>query len=174
MWEPRPLATLGASTACNRDIFTFFISLNNINRLIFVAEMCNTFPVKYELKFIYDLEMEPGPPGWGSLESETVGLGPEIAALARTSSNCKRQTRPLMRESAPRQQTRSRFTVIKIWSCAPNGCVTPRQTGQLTARRKITLTLTLTSLVSKVLNRYHFFCNFLRMDEHGKCSKCPR
>jgi hypothetical protein len=24
MWEPRPLATLGASTACNRDIFTFF------------------------------------------------------------------------------------------------------------------------------------------------------
>jgi hypothetical protein len=23
MWEPRPLATLGASTACNRDIFTF-------------------------------------------------------------------------------------------------------------------------------------------------------
>jgi hypothetical protein len=25
MWETRPLATLGASTACNRDIFTFFI-----------------------------------------------------------------------------------------------------------------------------------------------------
>jgi hypothetical protein len=24
MWEPWPLATLGASTACNRDIFTFF------------------------------------------------------------------------------------------------------------------------------------------------------
>jgi hypothetical protein len=23
MWEPRPLATLGASTACNRDIFKF-------------------------------------------------------------------------------------------------------------------------------------------------------
>jgi hypothetical protein len=23
MWEPRQLATLGASTACNRDIFTF-------------------------------------------------------------------------------------------------------------------------------------------------------
>jgi hypothetical protein len=22
MWEPRPLATLGASTACNRDIYT--------------------------------------------------------------------------------------------------------------------------------------------------------
>jgi hypothetical protein len=24
MWDPRPLTTLGASTACNRDIFTFF------------------------------------------------------------------------------------------------------------------------------------------------------
>jgi hypothetical protein len=23
MWEPQPLATLGASTACNRDIFRF-------------------------------------------------------------------------------------------------------------------------------------------------------
>jgi hypothetical protein len=29
MWEPRPLATVGASTACNRDIFTFLI-VNNI------------------------------------------------------------------------------------------------------------------------------------------------
>jgi hypothetical protein len=26
MWEPRPLATLGASTACNRDIFTFILT----------------------------------------------------------------------------------------------------------------------------------------------------
>jgi hypothetical protein len=25
MWEPRPLATLGASTACNRDVFTFYL-----------------------------------------------------------------------------------------------------------------------------------------------------
>jgi hypothetical protein len=24
MWEPRPLATLGAFTACNRDIFTSY------------------------------------------------------------------------------------------------------------------------------------------------------
>jgi hypothetical protein len=35
----------------------------------------------------------PGPPGWGSLESETVICGQEsdlkITALARTSSNCK-------------------------------------------------------------------------------------
>jgi hypothetical protein len=27
MWEPRPLATLGASKACNRDIFTFLYML---------------------------------------------------------------------------------------------------------------------------------------------------
>jgi hypothetical protein len=25
MWEPRPLATLGAPMACNRDIFTFYL-----------------------------------------------------------------------------------------------------------------------------------------------------
>jgi hypothetical protein len=28
MWEPRPLATLGASTACNRAIFTFLYVYN--------------------------------------------------------------------------------------------------------------------------------------------------
>jgi hypothetical protein len=42
-----------------------------------------------------------GPPGYGNLESETVniaGLGPEMTALARASSNCKRQTRPLVRQ----------------------------------------------------------------------------
>jgi hypothetical protein len=27
MWEPRPLATLGTSTACNRDIFTFLYDI---------------------------------------------------------------------------------------------------------------------------------------------------
>jgi hypothetical protein len=31
MWEPRPLATLGASTACNSDIFTFLIYSNSRN-----------------------------------------------------------------------------------------------------------------------------------------------
>jgi hypothetical protein len=48
-----------------------------------------------------------------SLESETVkyghsptGLGPENA-LARASSNCKRQIRPLVRKSATHQQTRN-------------------------------------------------------------------
>jgi hypothetical protein len=43
-------------------------------------------------------------------------LNPKMTALARTSSKCKRQTRPLVRESAPHEQTRNTLTVIKIWS----------------------------------------------------------
>jgi hypothetical protein len=50
----------------------------------------------------------------GSLESETVKIG--MTALARTRSNCKRQTRPLVREGASHQQTRNCVVVIKIWS----------------------------------------------------------
>jgi hypothetical protein len=41
---------------------------------------------------------------------------PKMTALARASSNCKRQTRPLVREVAPNQQTRNCQPVIKIWS----------------------------------------------------------
>jgi hypothetical protein len=41
---------------------------------------------------------------------------PKMTALARANSNCKRQTRPLVRESAPNQQTRNSQTIIKIWS----------------------------------------------------------
>jgi hypothetical protein len=41
---------------------------------------------------------------------------PKIIALARASSNCKRQTRPLLRESAPHEQTHKCQTVTKIWS----------------------------------------------------------
>jgi hypothetical protein len=55
----------------------------------------------------------------------------------------KLQTRPLIRESAPSQQACNCHTVIKIWSEAPDGCLTPRQTGRLTVGRNITLTLTL-------------------------------
>jgi hypothetical protein len=57
-----------------------------------------------------------------SLESETVKCGhgshgtQKIIALTRTSSNCKRQTRPLVKESAPHQQTPKCLTVIKIWT----------------------------------------------------------
>jgi hypothetical protein len=56
----------------------------------------------------------------GSLEFETVKYGWDLdlrmTVLARTSSNSKRQTRPLIRESAPNQQTRNCLTLIKIWS----------------------------------------------------------
>jgi hypothetical protein len=43
---------------------------------------------------------------------------PRMTALARASTNCKRQIRPLVRESAPppHQQTRNCLTVIKMWS----------------------------------------------------------
>jgi hypothetical protein len=60
---------------------------------------------------------------------------PKMTSLARTRSNCKRQTRPLVREGAPHQQTRNCLTVIKIWSYAPNGCFIARQTGWLTVGR---------------------------------------
>jgi hypothetical protein len=53
-------------------------------------------------------------------------VDPRMAALARASSNCKRQTRPLVRESAPHQQTSHCLTVIKIWSKAQDGRFIPR------------------------------------------------
>jgi hypothetical protein len=43
---------------------------------------------------------------------------------ARASSSCKRQTRPLVRESAPHQQTRNCLTEIKIWSWASDDALT--------------------------------------------------
>jgi hypothetical protein len=66
-----------------------------------------------------------------------------MTALARASGNCKRQTRPLVREGAPNQQTRNCQTIIKIWSQAPNGCFIPRETGQLTVGRNMRLRLRL-------------------------------
>jgi hypothetical protein len=56
---------------------------------------------------------------------------PRMTSLARTSRNCQRQTRPLVRESAPHQQTCNCLTVILIRSLAPDGCFIPRQTGRL-------------------------------------------
>jgi hypothetical protein len=41
---------------------------------------------------------------------------PKMSALARAGSNWRRQIRPLIRESAPHQQTSNCLTVIKIWS----------------------------------------------------------
>jgi hypothetical protein len=68
-------------------------------------------------------------------------LDPKMTALARASSNCKRQTRPLVRESAPYQHTRNCLTVIKLWPLAPDGCFIPRQTGWLTVGRNKRLRL---------------------------------
>jgi hypothetical protein len=64
-----------------------------------------------------------------------------MTALARANSNCKRQTLPVVRESAPHQQSRSCLTVIKTWSWAPDGFFIPRQTGRLTVGRNIRLRL---------------------------------
>jgi hypothetical protein len=82
----------------------------------------------------------------GSLESETenivtspTGLGPENDCAG----NCKRQTRPLVREIASHQQTRNCLTVITIWSQAPDGCFTPRETGRLTVGGNVRLWLRL-------------------------------
>jgi hypothetical protein len=71
---------------------------------------------------------------WVSLDSN-----PTMIALARASSSCKRQTRPLVREDAPHQQTRNCLTVLKIWSWAPDGA---RHEDRLAVGRNITLTLT--------------------------------
>jgi hypothetical protein len=64
---------------------------------------------------------------------------PRMTELARISSNCKRKTRPLVRDSAPHQETRKCRTLIKFWSYAPDGCFIRRQTGRLTVGRNIRL-----------------------------------
>jgi hypothetical protein len=70
-----------------------------------------------------------------------------MTVLVRTSSNCKRQTCRLVRQDATHQQTCNCLTAIKNWSCAPDGCLTPRETGQLTISHNITLILTLNGSV---------------------------
>jgi hypothetical protein len=92
-----------------------------------------TWPSRLGESQIWDSKMWPWVP-WD--------LNPRITALSRTSSNCKWPTRPIVSVGAPPQQTCNSLTVIKIWSWAPDGCLTPRQTGWLTVGRNITLTLT--------------------------------
>jgi hypothetical protein len=60
--------------------------------------------------------------------------------------------RSLVREDASHQQTCNSLTATEIWSWAPDGYLTPRQTGRLTVGRSITLTLTSTLLT---VSRYH-------------------
>jgi hypothetical protein len=80
---------------------------------------------------------------WGSKIWSRVprDSDPNMTALARTRSNCKRQIRPLARGSASHQQTRNCLTVIKIWLEAPDRCFIPRQTGWLTVGRNTRLRL---------------------------------
>jgi hypothetical protein len=56
---------------------------------------------------------------------------PKLTALAKASSNSKRQTRPLVREGTPNQQTHKCQTIINILSLAQNWWFVPRQTGRL-------------------------------------------
>jgi hypothetical protein len=65
-----------------------------------------------------------------------------MIVMARASNNCKRQTHPLDRECGPHQQIRNCLTAIKIWSWAPDGCLTPTQTGRLAIGRNVTLAVT--------------------------------
>lgn len=65
---------------------------------------------------------------------------PRVTALVRHSSSCKLQPQPLVRESALHQQTHDALTVIILWSWAPDGCLTPIQTDELTVGCNITLT----------------------------------
>jgi hypothetical protein len=48
----------------------------------------------------------------------------------------------LSSESAPNINKPTTVWLIEIWSWAPDGCLTPRQTGRLAVGRNITLTLT--------------------------------
>jgi hypothetical protein len=89
------------------------------------------------------------------------GLGPKMTALARAISNCKRKTRPLVRESAP-HQTSNCLTVTKIWLTTPDGYFIPRQTGRLTAGCNLTLPLTLTRKLG-----LNFSQNFLYIYIYG-------
>jgi hypothetical protein len=75
-----------------------------------------------------------------------AGLGPENDW----------QTRPLVRESAPYQQTRNCLIVIRILSWTPDGGLTPRQTGRLTVGRNVNLTLTLCRITRSAISEAIF------------------
>jgi hypothetical protein len=55
---------------------------------------------------------------WSWVPQDSV---PRMTALARPSSNCKQQTRPLVTEGAPHYQTRNCLTVTKNCSWSPDG-----------------------------------------------------
>jgi hypothetical protein len=68
------------------------------------------------------------------------------ATLATDRLHYKLQTRPLVREGAPRRRAKQfsckKKGKSKIWSWATKGCPTPRRTDRLTVSRKVTSTST--------------------------------
>jgi hypothetical protein len=78
-----------------------------------------------------------------------------LTVLARSSSKCKRHTRPLVRQNASYQRTSNCQTIINIWSHAPDVCFIPGQTGRLTVGRNMRLRLRL-SATSSVFGTIQF------------------
>jgi hypothetical protein len=58
-----------------------------------------------------------------------------MTALARTNSNCKWKTSPLIREGAQHKQSHNSLTVTNTLFWAPDGGLTSRQSGRLTVGR---------------------------------------
>jgi hypothetical protein len=87
----------------------------------------------------------PGPPGWGSLKSETVKYGhescdldPRMTALMRPSSNCKWQT--ISHQTGRPTSTNPQLSYSnKNLVLGPRWGLTPRQTGRLIVGCNITL-----------------------------------
>jgi hypothetical protein len=104
-----------------------------MNKQVTVEELGHTAPGRYKYG---ELALQVGGASnlrqvkyvWSWVPRDSA---PRRTALARTISNWKRQTRPLVREGVPHQQTRS----------CPWG-LTPRQAGRLTVCCNVTLTLT--------------------------------
>jgi hypothetical protein len=73
---------------------------------------------------------------------------PRKTALAKASSICKTQTRPLVRESVPQKQERNSQTIINTWSWAPDGT---RHEDLLTDSPSVPMWLWLELILSSVL-----------------------
>jgi hypothetical protein len=106
-----------------------------------------------------------GSPDWGSLKSKDNKLCSWVpwdsdlrkAALAMPGKNSKLQTQLFIREGTPHQQTRNckreREKNKKNWSLVPGGCLIPRRTGRQTVGHNVILTLTLTVTLTTLVTR---------------------
>jgi hypothetical protein len=90
------------------------------------------------------METWPSRLGQSQMRLGTRDLGPKVTAPARPRSNCTSilQTRPLVREGIPQQETHNFRTVLKMWPWASDGCPTLKQTCRLTVCSNKTSTLT--------------------------------